>query len=239
MCLWPCPAPLLHNNLNFPHSAVSSWKVIFLCRIWQTVCILIVWQQSTSWLNICQPTLILSWAVTTQHPWLCFFVHMAIWHIRIIHNYFLSYGTLQPLLDGCLSVRWQGVPMEPPTQFFHTLLHALVQEDCFYRYVLRQKNNLKVSRRQFSVQCLVDLIMHVLSMQVWPNTCTCTRVTGPNLVSRKLVRAECVRCPWLQAETWVATINGIFSLSLSSSGSLLILPEGFVIGIQIFAWAPN
>ena len=30
-----------------------------------------------------------------------------------------------------------------------------------------------------------------------------------------------------------------FFLSLSSSGSLLILPEGVVIGIQIFAWAPN
>jgi hypothetical protein len=28
-------------------------------------------------------------------------------------------------------------------------------------------------------------------------------------------------------------------LSLSSSGSLLILPEGVVGGIQIFAWAPN
>ena len=28
------------------------------------------------------------------------------------------------------------------------------------------------------------------------------------------------------------------SLSLSS-GSLLILPEGVVVGIQIFAWAPN
>ena len=34
----------------------------------------------------------------------------------------------------------------------------------------------------------------------------------------------------------------LFSLSLSlssSSGSLLILPEGVVIGIQIFAWAPK
>ena len=31
-----------------------------------------------------------------------------------------------------------------------------------------------------------------------------------------------------------------FSLSLSlSSSSLLILPEGFVVGIQIFAWAPK
>ena len=30
----------------------------------------------------------------------------------------------------------------------------------------------------------------------------------------------------------------LFSLSLSS-GSLLILPEGVVVGIQIFAWAPN
>ena len=26
---------------------------------------------------------------------------------------------------------------------------------------------------------------------------------------------------------------------LLSSGSLLILPEGVVVGIQIFAWAPN
>ena len=30
-----------------------------------------------------------------------------------------------------------------------------------------------------------------------------------------------------------------FLLSLSSSGSLLILQEGVVVGIQIFAWAPN
>ena len=30
-----------------------------------------------------------------------------------------------------------------------------------------------------------------------------------------------------------------FFLFLSSSGSLLILPEGVVVGIQIFAWAPN
>ena len=30
-----------------------------------------------------------------------------------------------------------------------------------------------------------------------------------------------------------------FSFFLLSSGSLLILPEGVVIGIQIFAWAPN
>ena len=37
--------------------------------------------------------------------------------------------------------------------------------------------------------------------------------------------------------------QAFFSLSffslLSSSGSLLILPEGVVVGIQIFAWAPN
>ena len=32
--------------------------------------------------------------------------------------------------------------------------------------------------------------------------------------------------------------RNFFSFSLSS-GSLLILPEGVVIGIQIFAWAPN
>ena len=31
----------------------------------------------------------------------------------------------------------------------------------------------------------------------------------------------------------------LFSLSLSSSGSLLILREGVVVGIQIFAWAPK
>ena len=30
-----------------------------------------------------------------------------------------------------------------------------------------------------------------------------------------------------------------FLCSLSSSSSLLILPEGVVVGIQIFAWAPN
>ena len=29
------------------------------------------------------------------------------------------------------------------------------------------------------------------------------------------------------------------SLFLSFSGSLLILPEGVVVGFQIFAWAPN
>jgi hypothetical protein len=29
---------------------------------------------------------------------------------------------------------------------------------------------------------------------------------------KELVQAECVRCPWLQAETKVATILGIFPL---------------------------
>ena len=31
----------------------------------------------------------------------------------------------------------------------------------------------------------------------------------------------------------------LFLLSFSLSSSLLILPEGVVVGIQIFAWAPN
>ena len=31
----------------------------------------------------------------------------------------------------------------------------------------------------------------------------------------------------------------LFFFLSSSSGSLLILPEGVVVGIQIFAWAPN
>ena len=44
-----------------------------------------------------------------------------------------------------------------------------------------------------------------------------------------LVRAECVRCPWLQAETYVAIVlGGIFSFS-PSPGSLLILTEGIVV----------
>ena len=53
-----------------------------------------------------------------------------------------------------------------------------------------------------------------------------------------LVRAECVRCPWLLVETKVATILGIFLFLLL--GVLLFKnPEGVVVGFQIFAWAPN
>ena len=55
-----------------------------------------------------------------------------------------------------------------------------------------------------------------------------------------LVRAECVRCPWLQAETKVATILGIFLfLLLLFLIPLFKTPEGVVVGFQIFAWAPN
>ena len=56
-----------------------------------------------------------------------------------------------------------------------------------------------------------------------------------------LVRAECVRCSWLQAETKVATILGNYYSSSSSFffPPLFKTPEGVVIGFQIFAWAPK
>ena len=54
-----------------------------------------------------------------------------------------------------------------------------------------------------------------------------------------LVRAECVRCPWLLAETKVATILGIFLFYLFFSPPLFKITEGVVVGFQIFAWAPN
>ena len=47
-------------------------------------------------------------------------------------------------------------------------------------------------------------------------------------------RAECVRCPWLLAQTKVATILGIFPLLVVLVVLLLTLlaftPEGIVIG---------
>ena len=48
---------------------------------------------------------------------------------------------------------------------------------------------------------------------------------------------ECVRCPWLQAETKVATILGIFPLFLGVP--LFKTTEGVVVGFQIFKWAPK
>ena len=53
----------------------------------------------------------------------------------------------------------------------------------------------------------------------------------------QLVRAECVRCPWLQAELKVATILGNYSTLLLPP--LFKTPEGVVVGFQIFAWAPK
>ena len=49
-----------------------------------------------------------------------------------------------------------------------------------------------------------------------------------------LVRAECVRCPWLQAESKVATIFPFFS-----GVPLFKTPEGVVVGFRNFAWGPN
>ena len=48
-----------------------------------------------------------------------------------------------------------------------------------------------------------------------------------------IIQAECVRCPWLLAETKVATILGTFFFSYSSYS------EGVVIELLDFAWAPN
>ena len=61
------------------------------------------------------------------------------------------------------------------------------------------------------------------------------RNKGGHYFSYILVRAECVRCPWLLAETKVATILGIFSHFWAPP--LFKTPEGLVVGIQIFAWA--
>ena len=46
----------------------------------------------------------------------------------------------------------------------------------------------------------------------------------------KLVRAECVRCPWLLAQTKVATIFGIFSTVVVVVTLLPFTPEGIVVG---------
>ena len=60
-----------------------------------------------------------------------------------------------------------------------------------------------------------------------------------------LVRVECVRCPWLLAQTKVATILGTFFHLFLSYLILFFLPplfkttEGVVVGFQIFAWAPK
>ena len=52
-----------------------------------------------------------------------------------------------------------------------------------------------------------------------------------------------MRCPWLLAQTKVATIFGNFSslvVVVVLVGTLLPFnPEGIVVGFQIFAWAPK
>ena len=69
----------------------------------------------------------------------------------------------------------------------------------------------------------------------------CTAGTWVKYRQVMLVRAECVRCPWLLAETKVATILGIFLLFsfLLLGVPLFKTPEGVVVGFQIFAWAPK
>jgi hypothetical protein len=54
----------------------------------------------------------------------------------------------------------------------------------------------------------------------------------------QLFRAECVCCPWAAGRNVGGHYKGHF-FSLSSSGSLLILPEGVVVGFRNLAWAPN
>ena len=64
-------------------------------------------------------------------------------------------------------------------------------------------------------------------------------------IGKILVRAECVRFPWLLAQTKVATILGTFFHMLLSCYLIIFLPplfkttEGVVVGFQIFAWAPK
>ena len=54
-----------------------------------------------------------------------------------------------------------------------------------------------------------------------------------------LVQAECVRCPWAASRNVCGHYKWhFFSFSLLS-GSLLILPEGVVVGFRNLAWAPN
>jgi hypothetical protein len=53
-----------------------------------------------------------------------------------------------------------------------------------------------------------------------------------------LVRAEFMRCPWLQAETKVATILGNFSTLVLLAPPLFKIAE-VVLGFQMFAWAPK
>ena len=49
----------------------------------------------------------------------------------------------------------------------------------------------------------------------------------------KLVRAECVRCPWLLAET-MATIFGILLFFFFLGVPLFKTPEGVVVGVPKF-----
>ena len=66
----------------------------------------------------------------------------------------------------------------------------------------------------------------------------------PKRIKRKLMkqggRKLCVRCPWLLAQTKVATILGtFFHLFLLLLPPLFKTTEGVVIGFQILAWAPK
>ena len=54
-----------------------------------------------------------------------------------------------------------------------------------------------------------------------------------------LVRAECVRCPWLLAQTKVATIFITFFHFFFLLPPLFKTTEGVVVLFQIFAWAPK
>ena len=71
-------------------------------------------------------------------------------------------------------------------------------------------------------------------------------------INQLLVQVECVRCPWLQAETKVATILGIgpsgvpalpLAAGINEGGYFFryfsFLAPAIVVGFQSFAWAPN
>jgi hypothetical protein len=64
-------------------------------------------------------------------------------------------------------------------------------------------------------------------------------MTTVHILENLLVRAECVRCPWLLALTKVATIFGIFLFLVHFLTPQFKTTEGFVVGFQIFAWAPK
>ena len=126
---------------------------------------------------------------------------------------------------------WAGRGARTPISLYHIYIYLLsynLQSDSnhIYNFKIGPRKVRATSRANFFVPNEGHYLLYILVR---------TECEGGHYFSYILVRAECVRCPWLLAETKVATILGIFSHFWAPP--LFKTPEGLVVGIQIFAWA--